>query len=128
VTWKFSQRSLDRLLGVHPALVAIATRALTLSSVDFGISEGLRTPERQAQLVKAGASHTLHSRHLTGHAIDLVAFVGGEVRWDWPLYGPLSKAMKQAAKDLDTPLQWGGDWLSFSDGPHFQLPWGRYPA
>lgn len=128
MSWRFSQRSYDRMIGVRPELVAIASRALLLSSVDFGISEGLRTPARQAALVQSGASQTQRSRHLTGHAIDVVAYVAGEVRWDWPLYEIIAKAMKLAALDLRVPIEWGGDWTSLKDGPHFQLPWESYQA
>ena len=113
--------------GVHPHLVQIVTRAITLTPVDFVVTEGLRTLARQKQLVAAGASRTLKSRHLTGHAVDLAALVGGTVRWDWPLYGRIAVAMQQAAKDLRLPLEWGGDWRAFKDGPHFQLPWKTYP-
>jgi peptidoglycan L-alanyl-D-glutamate endopeptidase CwlK len=68
----------------------------------------------------------MNSRHLTGHAVDLAAVVGTEVRWDWPLYDKLSGFMKAAAKELNIPIEWGGDW-KFKDGPHFQLPWKEYP-
>lgn len=128
MTWRFSQRSYDRLAGVRPELIAVAARALLLSPVDFGISEGLRTAARQAQLVASGASQTHRSRHLTGHALDVVAYVWGEVRWDWPLYEAIAKAMKLAAQDFKLPIEWGGDWTSFRDGPHYQLPWADYPA
>jgi peptidoglycan L-alanyl-D-glutamate endopeptidase CwlK len=93
MTWKFSRRSYDRMAGVRPELIAVATRALLLSPVDFGISEGMRSAARQAELVRSGASQTHRSRHLTGHAIDVVAYVGGEMRWDWPLYDAIAKAM-----------------------------------
>jgi peptidoglycan LD-endopeptidase CwlK len=125
--WRFSQRSYDRMVGVRPELIAVATRALALSSVDFGISEGLRTPARQAQLVQAGASQTMKSRHLTGHAIDVVAYVGSDVRWDWPLYEAIARAMDAASDELRVPLEWGGGWTTLRDGPHYQLPWGNYP-
>jgi peptidoglycan L-alanyl-D-glutamate endopeptidase CwlK len=69
----------------------------------------------------------MKSRHLTGHAVDLAALVGGEVRWDWPLYNKLAATMKESAIQLGVPLEWGGDWKSFKDGPHFQLPWKDYP-
>lgn len=128
MSWKFSRHSFDRLVGVRPELIAVATRALWLSPVDFGVSEGLRSPARQAQLVQAGASQTQRSRHLTGHAIDVVAYVGGEVRWDWPLYDTIAAAMKQAARELGVPIEWGGDWSSLKDGPHYQLPWESHPA
>ncbi|MFN3465640.1 MAG: M15 family metallopeptidase [Terricaulis sp.] len=116
-----------RLNGVHPDLVVVVSRAIKLSDVDFTVLEGRRTKARQAQLVAAGASTTMNSRHLTGHAVDLGALIGGKVRWDWPLYHRIAAAMKQAAKDLGVPLEWGGDWRSFKDGPHFQLPRKHYP-
>lgn len=84
--------------------------------------------KRQRELIAAGASTTLRSRHLTGHAVDLAVKVGDEMRWDWPLYSDLAAAMKRAAKKEKVALEWGGDWRSFKDGPHFQLPWSRYPA
>lgn len=125
--FRFSQRSEDNLKGVHPDLVRVVRRALTLSEVDFGVIEGLRTMARQQELVKAGASQTMKSRHLTGHAVDLAAFVGGSIRWDWPLYHKIASAMKAAAAAEGVPIEWGGDWKSFKDGPHFQLPWKQYP-
>ena len=124
---KLSDRDLQRLIGVHPDLVAVVEGAAQVTEVDFIITEGLRTKERQEQLVRAGASRTLKSRHLTGHAIDLAAKVGDEVRWDWPLYHKLADAMQQAAAVRGIEIEWGGDWKSFPDGPHFQLPWATYP-
>jgi peptidoglycan L-alanyl-D-glutamate endopeptidase CwlK len=120
-------RSLKRLEGVHPDLVAVVLGAAQITEVDFIVTEGLRTKERQEQLVRAGASKTLKSRHLTGHAVDLAAKVGNEVRWDWPLYHKLAAAMKDSAAALGIEIEWGGDWKSFPDGPHFQLPWAIYP-
>lgn len=124
--FKLSKRSRDSLQGVHPDLVRVVERAIQLTEVDFVVIEGLRTPARQAELVKAGASQTQNSRHLTGHAVDLAAWVG-TVRWDWPLYPRIATAVKQAAKELGVPIEWGGDWTSFKDGPHFQLPRKAYP-
>jgi len=120
-------KSRERLKGVHPDLVRVVERAIELTEVDFTVLEGLRSQARQQQLVKAGASKTMRSRHLTGHAVDLAAFVGGEIRWDWPLYHKIAKAVKQAAAELKVPIEWGGDWRSFKDGPHWQLPWKSYP-
>lgn len=125
--FKLSKRSLDRLAGVNEALQLVVLRAIQLTEVDFVVLEGLRTGERQLELVKAGASRTMNSRHLTGHAVDLGAWVGGEVRWDWPLYYKLAEAMKSAAWDMNTKIEWGGDWRSFKDGPHFQLPFKEFP-
>jgi peptidoglycan L-alanyl-D-glutamate endopeptidase CwlK len=121
--YKLSQRSIDRLKGVHPDLVSVVKLAIERSEIDFMVIEGLRTKERQKELVAAGASKTMNSRHITGHAVDLAAYING-IRWDWPLYEKIAKAMKQAAYELNIRIEWGGDWKSFKDGPHFQIPWG----
>jgi len=118
-------RSERNLIGVHPDLVKVIRRAAKAGG--FVVTEGLRTKARQAQLVKAGASRTMNSRHITGHAIDVAALVNGEVRWDWPLYAAIAKIVKAAAKDLGVPIIWGGDWKSFRDGPHFELDRKAYP-
>lgn len=127
MTFTLSKRSLDRLNGVHPRLQEVVKLAITGTSVDFAVLEGLRTIEKQREYFAAGASSTMRSRHLTGHAVDLGAYVGGEVRWDWPLYHRIAASMKSAAKELGVPIEWGGDWETFKDGPHFQLPWAEYP-
>lgn len=128
MTFVFSKKSKDRLSGVHDDLVTVVNRALELSEIDFAVLEGVRSTARQEQLVRAGASQTMRSRHLTGHAVDLGAIVGGTVRWDWALYYKIADAMKAASAELNIPIEWGGDWVSFKDGPHFQLPWEDYPA
>ncbi len=125
--YKLGERSQLRLKGVHPDLVRVVEHAIDISAVDFTVLEGLRTPERQKLLRDSGASQTLNSRHITGHAVDLGALVDGEVRWDWPLYHQIAKAMKQAAKDLNVAIVWGGDWRTFKDGPHFELDRRSYP-
>lgn len=127
MVFRLSRRSRQRLVGVHPDLVKVVERAIQITRVDFSVTEGLRSRERQQQLVKAGASQTQRSRHLTGHAVDLAAWVGNEIRWDWPLYDTIADAMKRAARELEIPIEWGGDWKSLKDGPHFQLPWVSYP-
>lgn len=124
--FKLGSRSLSRLKGLNSDLVLVVKRAIELTEVDFAVLEGLRTRSRQLELVRAGASRTMNSRHLTGHAVDLGAYVNGKVRWDWPLYYKIAGAMKRAARELEVPLEWGGDWKSFKDGPHFQLPWKDY--
>lgn len=124
--FKFSQRSLKNLEGVHPDLVRVVTRALSLSPVDFMVTEGIRTLDRQKELLKSGASQTLNSRHLTGHAIDVAAWVNGAVSWDWVFYEKISKAMFEAAEIENVPIVWGGSW-KFRDGPHFELRWKEYP-
>lgn len=113
--------SKNNLKGVHPDLVKVVEKSITLTEIDFRVTEGLRSKTRQIELVNKGASKTLNSRHITGHAVDVVALIGGSVRWDWPLYDKIAKAFKQSAKELNIPIVWGGDWKTFKDGPHFEL-------
>lgn len=127
MSFRFSVRSRARMKGVHPALVAVMEAAIRRSPVDFLVTEGLRTPERQRTLVQAGASRTLKSRHLTGHAVDVAALVDGKVRWDWPLYRRIAEAVKAAAVEQGVAIVWGGDWPSLRDGPHFELNRRVYP-
>lgn len=120
-------RSRERLKGVHPDLVGVIEHAAGMAPGTFIVTEGLRAPDRQYQLYVSGASKTLNSRHLTGHAVDLAALVDGKVRWDWPLYHKLAAIVKQAAAEKNVPLIWGGDWKSFPDGPHYELDRRVYP-
>ena len=125
--FKLGKRSIERLQGVHPDLVRVVERAIDLTPVDFTVLEGLRSPERQKILVASGASQTLNSRHITGHAVDLGAWVDNQVDWSWPLYHQIANAMKAAATELGIPIVWGGDWKTFKDGPHFELDRRYYP-
>lgn len=127
MAYQLGERSRQRLDGVHPDLVRVVERAIEITPVDFTVLEGLRTAERQKRLLSAGSSTTMRSRHLTGHAVDLGAWVDGTVDWSWPLYYKIADAVKQAAEELQIPIEWGGDWKTFKDGPHFQLPWDQYP-
>ena len=133
MSYKLGKKSLSILEGVHPDLVKVVKRAIELTECDFIVTEGLRTKERQAQLLKEKKTTTMNSRHLTGHAVDLAAWVipegsdKGTVSWDWKYYEQIEAAMKQAALELKIPIEWGGDWKSFKDGPHFQLPFKQYP-
>ena len=127
MSFRLSNRSLAALKGVHPDLVAVVHEAIRVTPVDFMVTEGLRSPQRQAALVKSGASRTLNSRHLTGHAVDVAAWLDGQVRWDWPLYPRIAEAFKLAAKAKGVPLVWGGDWPRLRDGPHFELCRKAYP-
>lgn len=132
--FELSARSLQRLDGVHPHLVAVVKRAIEITPLDFVVLEGLRTAERQQQLLWAGASKTLNSRHLTGHAVDIAPFLDTdgngtkEVSWHWPHHHQLAPYIKRAAAELSIPIEWGGDWKSFPDGPHWQLPRSTYPG
>lgn len=146
--FNLSQTSLDKLKGVNPALVKVVKRAIQISKQDFAVNEGLRTIERQRQLVKSGASQTMNSRHISGAAVDLVPIVNGKVSWDWRYFYAIAEAMQAAAKELGVNVRWGGCWevinnksgaakswvdnygaarrklgkKAFTDGPHFELP------
>ena len=127
MSYILSARSKKRIADIHPDLQKVIERAITLTEVDFTVLEGMRTKTRQKKLFKSGASSTMNSRHLTGHAVDLGAYIAGSVRWDWPLYYKIADAVKRAARELEINIEWGGDWKSFKDGPHFQLSWAEYP-
>ena len=122
--YKLGTRSLQNLSGVHPDMVAVVKRAIEISEQDFSVIEGIRNINRQRELVKSGASTTMNSRHLTGHAVDIAPY---PISWEWEYFYPIADAMKQAAEELDIDLEWGGDWESFPDGPHYQLSRKEYP-
>lgn len=127
-----SDKSRLKLEGAHPDLVKVIIRAAALSSIDFTVLEVLRTPARQRELVAKGASKTMKSRHLPGadgksRAVDIAPMDGGQISWAWPLYNKLAPIIKQAAQEVGVPIEWGGDWRTFKDGPHWQLPWKDYP-
>lgn len=125
---KYSARSLRNLKGIHPDLRRVLDRALQDSPLDFIVIEGLRTNSRQRKLVASGASQTMNSRHITGHAVDLLPIGPDGPAFSWSLYHKLGPAVKEAAKAEGVDLDWGGDWRSFKDGPHFELEHNTYPA
>lgn len=128
MTREFGARSLKNMQGIHPDLRRVLDRALQDSPLDFVVIEGLRTKERQEQLVASGASRRLDSRHITGHAVDLLPIgPNGKPAFDWPLYDQLGPAVKAAAVAEGVELDWGGDWKKFKDGPHFELDRAAYP-
>ena len=137
-----SERSLKNLDGVKDDLVRVVKRAIELSDTDFAVIEGLRTKERQAYLVKKGASKTMNSKHLTGDAVDIAPVINGKISWDFEHYYALASAMAKAATELGVQVRWGGAWTTitgksgtpqdwvkayragggrFLDGPHFEL-------
>lgn len=126
--FSWGTRSRERMEGVHRDLVKVFERAIQISPVDMTVLEGRRTVERQRQLVASGASKTMNSRHITGHALDVAPLdEDGKVSWAWPLYNRIAPSIKQAAVEVGVPVEWGGDWTDLKDGPHWQLPWDRYP-
>jgi peptidoglycan L-alanyl-D-glutamate endopeptidase CwlK len=152
--FKLGNRSLKELEGVHADLVAVVKRAIEITVQDFSVHDGIRTLEDQRRLVERGASQTLNSRHITGHAVDLVPYINGRLRWEWdPIYD-IAEAVRIAAREKDIPLRWGGAWdviltemddspedlvidytarrrragkKAFVDGPHYELPKTMYP-
>ena len=137
--YEFSDRSIKRMEGVHNDLLRVTIPALSICKIDFGIGEGLRSFQRQALLVKQGKSKTMNSRHLpkvplvgrpfpVSHAADLIAYVNGKASWEEEHYYEIAAAMKNCAKNIGVDIEWGGDWKSFFDGPHFQLSWKSYPV
>ena len=149
MSFELSQRSLDRLDGVEDSLVVVVKRAIQLTKVDFGVSEGLRSVARQTELVARGASKTMNSKHIDGLAVDLVAYISGRVSWELNLYDDIADAMAAAAREYGVTIRWGGAWhiedigkwegkmedamttyidlrrsqgkRPFIDGPHFEL-------
>jgi peptidoglycan L-alanyl-D-glutamate endopeptidase CwlK len=126
-SWSLSARDEERLKGVHPDLVRVFRRAAKDGAPRFAVIEGLRTIKRQRELVAAGASRTMRSRHIHGFAVDIAPIIGGKISWDWPAYHPLAKAIKAASAAEGVAVTWGGDWKSFRDGPHWDLPHAKYP-
>ncbi len=152
MSYHLGRRSRDELKGVHPALIAIADIAIELTDQDFSVHDGLRTVDEQRENVRRGVSWTMNSMHLIqddgyGHAMDLVPYINGMLRWEWdPIYNVV-EAVRAAAWELKTPLVWGGCWLDITatfltpeqlveryaakqrergrkvtlDGPHFEL-------
>jgi len=133
MTYRLSQRSMQNLSGVHPDLVAVVKRAIEITEQDFFVGEGIRNIERQKRLVASGASQTMNSRHITGHAVDLHPYPykgdhdvdGVPNSDDWDAYEPIVIAMRQAAEELRVELTHGWDWGW--DAPHHQLTWEDYP-
>ena len=147
--FKLSKRSLSNLEGVDERLVEVVRYAITVTKVDFGVIEGLRTVERQRELVASGASQTMKSKHLDGHAVDLMAYIGSRASWELNLYDNIADSIKAAAIDIEVPIRWGAAWhihdirewdgtmqdamddyidvrrsqgrRPFIDGPHFEL-------
>ena len=125
MSYKLGTRSLQNLSGVHPDMIAVVKKAISITEVDFTVIEGVRNINRQRELLKAGKSTTLNSRHITGHAVDMVPW---PVDWeDIGRFETMAIAMKKAAEELDIPIVWGGDWKSFYDAPHFELDRKVYP-
>lgn len=108
--FKLSERSLKNLEGVNPDLQEVVKKAIELTTVDFAVTEGLRTVEKQKELVASGASQTMDSKHLTGDAVDVVAYLGSRISWEITLYDDIATAIRKAAKDQGVGIRWGAAW------------------
>ena len=126
--FKWSKRSLNEMDGINKDLRKVTDLALKYSPYDFIITDGKRTLAEQRKHVANGASKTMKSRHLTGHAVDFVAIVNNKVTWNYTYMKAISDAFKRAAKELGIPIVWGGDWKSFQDTPHIELSKSKYPS
>lgn len=104
--------SLKELAGVDSRLVAVTKLAISISTQDFCVYDGIRTVKEQAAHVKAGTSQTMESKHLDGLAVDLVPWVNGGPKWDWDLIYPIALAVDEAATKLGVAnlIRWGGAW------------------
>lgn len=126
--YKLGKRSKRNLVGVHPTLVKIVERAITTTKQDFTVIEGRRSHERQKKLFKEGFSKTMNSRHLTGHAVDIIPH---PIPADWRKYRhtqwtAIARAMLEAAEHYEVDLEWGFEEWGW-DKPHYQLSWQEYP-
>tara|TARA_Y100001956_G_C4057109_1_gene157706 strand:- start:97 stop:549 length:453 start_codon:yes stop_codon:yes gene_type:complete len=110
MAYKLSTKSQERLMGVEPELKEIVYEAIKVTKIDFGVIEGLRTEEKQKQLVESGASQTMKSKHLEGRAVDLMAYIGGRGSWELNVYDEIADAMKEAAIKVDIAVRWGAAW------------------
>ena len=110
MAYKLSTKSQERLIGVEPELKEIVYEAIKVTKVDFGVIEGLRTEEKQKQLVESGASQTMKSKHLECRAVDLMAYIGGRGSWELSVYDEIADAMKEAAIKVDVAVRWGAAW------------------
>jgi peptidoglycan L-alanyl-D-glutamate endopeptidase CwlK len=110
MSYHLSERSLAKLEGVEESLVRVVKRAIEITDVDFGVTEGLRTEDRQRVLYEKGMSQTMKSKHLEGRAVDLMAYVDGKGCWEISVYDEIADAMKQAAQEENVGLRWGAAW------------------
>ena len=124
MSYSLGKKSKQKLDGVHEDIVAVVELAISKSEYDFTVLEGLRSVERQKELVDTGKSTTMNSRHLNGHAVDIAPW---PISWEWDDYYPIAKVIKEAAEELNVDFEWGGDWKTFPDAPHWQLSWRKYP-
>ena len=117
--------SIEKLSKVHADLERVVRTAADITDLPFRVLEGIRSLDRQKQMVAQGKSKTMNSRHLDGHAVDIGVLIDGKLTWEWDYYERLAKIVKKAAELEQVAITWGGDW-KFKDGVHFELSWSVY--
>ena len=110
MAFKLGKRSRENLVGVRQELIAVVERAIELTDIDFGVTEGIRSIGEQRDMFARGLSQTMNSKHLDGSAVDLVAYIGNRVTWELQVYPNVADAMKKAASELGVAVRWGGAW------------------
>lgn len=147
--YKFSESSRKKLSTCHPDLQIIMEESLRTSPYDFGISEGHRTPEEQLMLFMKGRSkqngiwqiidHSKIATNIDGYeklgkhnklqseAVDIKIYLNGKITWEHKYFYRMAGHIIANAyrllqeKRISRIPNWGGDWKSFFDVPHFEL-------
>ena len=132
--FKFSNRSLHNLEGLHPKLIEFAKELLKISPYDFTITHGIRTAKEQNSLYQQGrtkpgkrvtncdgynkkSNHQVHADGL-GYAFDIAVIVNKKYNWNPKYYKEIGAVASELMKKYK--VTWGGNWTSFKDYPHFQ--------
>ncbi len=152
MVYRLGRGSKRELRGVHPDLVEVVKKAILITKQDFTVHDGMRTVAEQRENIARGVSRTMKSKHLPqadgwSHAVDLVPYINGRLRWEWNAIYPIAGAMRSAAREKGVAVRWGGSWerldndnrdpevmvqeyvdmrrsrglKAFIDGPHYEL-------
>ena len=105
---RFGKRSKQRLKGVDTKLVNVLNELVKI--MDVTIIEGLRSQERQNELVAKGASKTKYSKHIQGKAVDVAPY---PIDWkDRDRFHYMGGMVRGIGQQLGANIRWGGDWDS----------------
>jgi len=110
MSYILSRRSRGNLVRVDKRLSKIVKNAIQITTVDFGVIQGIRTIEEQKALVEKGASQTMKSKHLDGFAVDLMAYIGSRGSWELNLYDDIADAIRESAIKENVAIRWGAAW------------------
>ncbi len=107
---KFGKRSKERLRGVDAKLQNVLNEVVKY--FDIVIIEGLRSQERQNELVAQGKSKTKFGKHVEGKAVDIAPYpIDWKARDDFHYLGGF---MLATAASMGIKIRWGGDWNASS--------------